>query len=226
MRRRSPPPRRSRSPRSGRRRPRRRPEERGATAIVAPLRYLLRRLDWREEGEAWIVAEGAYRRLIRAFTGNCCATLRAQHDTLRGREAGVNPAQSRYGDHRSRARWKSGRRPAVVARPSRERVGTACDPPAEAAPPSIRSEGRSIPGPLGPRPCAGDFHGCRLRFAVATRRVLVALVALIARARRRLRTARRPRPSIAARRDRLRRAAGDGRPAASTLAPRPPSRSP
>jgi hypothetical protein len=33
-------------------------------------------------------------------------------DTLRGREAGGSPAQSRYGDHRlHRPRWKSGRRP-------------------------------------------------------------------------------------------------------------------
>jgi len=40
---------------------------------------------------------------------------------LRDREAGVNPAQSRYGDQ-PLGRWKSGRRPAVDARPSRERV--------------------------------------------------------------------------------------------------------
>jgi hypothetical protein len=56
-------------------------------------------------------------------------------DTLQGREAGVNPAQSRYGDHRldrTAIEQRDGSPvadPAVAARPSRERVGTAMRSP-------------------------------------------------------------------------------------------------
>src|SRR5262245_37565245 len=53
------------------------------------------------------------------------------------REAGVNPAQSRYGDQPQG--WKSGRRARIVRRPSRERDSTVIRARSALAPSASRS---------------------------------------------------------------------------------------
>ena len=84
---------------------------------------------WREEGEAAIVARATYRALIRSARGATVVPSRHQpgclaapaHPTRYGREAGVNPAQSRYGDRPSRG-GSPVADPAVAARAFERKV--------------------------------------------------------------------------------------------------------
>ena len=95
---------------------------------------LLRRVwDWREEGEAAMLADGPYLSVIgrstqpwpwagiesRPFRGAVLRSVDNQSTPL-GREAGVIPTQSRYGDRplSTRSMRKSGRRPRGRCSPS------------------------------------------------------------------------------------------------------------
>src|SRR5215208_4747315 len=105
----------------------------------------------------------------------------AQHDKPLGREAGESPAQSRYGDHRS-----DGGSPVADPRrlldPSRERVGIACDPPADRPSFDVEARGLRFRGPLPPHRCPETAVDAAVPFrplrGVALR--LAALLALIA----------------------------------------------
>ena len=128
---------------------------------------LLRRDIRREEGEAASVVMGTYAPLTGSGPVVPSRHQPGSSDPCRSdaacREAGANPAQSRYGDRPFRGGSPVADPPSPLE-PSRERSGASCDPPPDPSfdpeargssflvPPCIRSSrGRTLPGD-GPSP--------------------------------------------------------------------------